>query len=657
MLFRLIAILGLLVLVGCATSRTVTISTVPPDATLRIDDRERGRGPLTETFTFPGDTQAHRVVARREGYKDQAQTITRSTGESMVIELKPQARRVTFSLRPMPAIVRLDGKPLSATPEREVAADVEFRIDAAGKWGTRKVTVEREGFKPFEQTLNYEDRESLYVIDLQAMRKDLQVTTTPAGAEVYLNDKLLGTTPLEKKDIPFPVDPETDDYAPQKLRIEKPGYQTVAADISWEDGKINYPFALEPQKKTVRIVTDPPGATVSIGGVEVKPDSNGVHAVELRFGPVNDKGELPLYTGTVKKAKTADSEWEDATFTVAWDGGVADYPPIKLKEILVRKVPLLRVKIAGGNGGWAVSPERLTTQALKDVTDGPERNAAVQITHQPKGAMIDTLAVSPDGSRILFTTLTEVSGELRSQIVTQGSDGSSDVAVLSDGRSLEITPAYTPDGLQIVFASNRAGRKLSIWSMSAVDRPVPEQLTTPVDSNDLWPSVDSNPQPQMYYESRIDTRTDPRLFSKPFNGNNLKDLTAAGGTQPRVAPTADAVLFAAADEKTGKRDIFRMSDQGRDVTNLTNTPDVDEFDAVWSGDGTRVAYVSDHGKSKDNPDNCDVWVLDAAGVTPPVQITTNGGWDDSPAWDDRGRAVYFRSNRGGEWNVWRIELK
>ena len=41
----------------------------------------------------------------------------------------------------------------------------------------------------------------------------------------------------------------------------------------------------------------------------------------------------------------------------------------------------------------------------------------------------------------------------------------------------------------------------------------------------------------------------------------------------------------------------------------------------------------------------------------PIQVTTNGSWDDHPAWDPNGSAIYFRSNRGGEWNIWRITTR
>jgi Tol biopolymer transport system component len=101
-----------------------------------------------------------------------------------------------------------------------------------------------------------------------------------------------------------------------------------------------------------------------------------------------------------------------------------------------------------------------------------------------------------------------------------------------------------------------------------------------------------------------------------------------------------------------------MPARGGAALNLTNTPDVDEFDPAWSDDGRRLAFASDAARSDDAPDNYDVFVLDLTRPgAQPVPVTTNGSWDDSPAWDARGRGLYFRSNRGGAWNVWRVEVK
>jgi Tol biopolymer transport system component len=49
--------------------------------------------------------------------------------------------------------------------------------------------------------------------------------------------------------------------------------------------------------------------------------------------------------------------------------------------------------------------------------------------------------------------------------------------------------------------------------------------------------------------------------------------------------------------------------------------------------------------------------MDPAGGSEPVRVTTNPSLDDCPAWGEDGRSIFFRSNRGGQWNVWRIGLK
>jgi hypothetical protein len=634
---------------------------VPPDADGRVDDRVRGKGQYTETFTFTSDTDFHRVSVEREGYRRQDVTISPDDPrEVLTVELKPVARRVTFTVTPMPAIVRLNGKPLNAVPAAQVETEVAFEVDDFGRWGAMRVTAEREGFDPYTREIKYEDKQSVYVLDLQAKRKDFTISTSPDKAEVFINGEPRGTSPVRMDGYEFPVDPRTGRHVPHKIRVEKPGYAPLETEISWDDGRQNYEWALEPLTKTVRIVTEPRDARVFIGRgegvVEVPLDESGAHTRELVFGPPNERGQLPAYNCRVTREKTADQEWKDHSFILGWDAGRTNYE-IKLQEILTRQVPLLRMRLSPReDGSWAVAGERVMTVGMKDTDEGAEGAKPAKITQLPKETFVDSLAVSPDGTQLAFTVLFEDAGRLVSRIVTQQTDGSADTRDLTDGTSLEVTPSFTPDGSRIVFASNRGGRNLSIWSMPATDEPVPERLTI-LGSHELWPTVDSNPKPRLFYETYIDTRPGPRLYSTPVGVTMPRDLAPAGGTQPRVAPTADAVLFAARDPKTGKRDLFRMTDEGRDVTNLTNTPDVDEFDATWSGDGLRVAYVSDQGATSEAPNNTDLWVLDPAGGSQPVRVTANLSQDDCPAWDQNGRALYFRSNRGGQWNVWRIDVK
>jgi Tol biopolymer transport system component len=125
-----------------------------------------------------------------------------------------------------------------------------------------------------------------------------------------------------------------------------------------------------------------------------------------------------------------------------------------------------------------------------------------------------------------------------------------------------------------------------------------------------------------------------------------------------VSPRADLLLFVATDPKTGKGDVCTVPVGGGEVTRLTNTPDVDETDPAWSRDGTRVAFASDRpAKEGEKVGDYNIWVLDLAKPGEPTQVTANSSWDDNPAWDAMGQTLYFRSNRGGQWGIWKIDLK
>src|SRR5205823_5813653 len=135
----------------------------------------------------------------------------------------------------------------------------------------------------------------------------------------------------------------TDEVIPQKLRVVKPGYDPIETTIGWEDGKTDYKVDLTAKTKTVRILTDPPGATVTLDGKPLEHDRTGAATATLQFPPINERGDLKTYTVNMSK-KTADSEWEPQQLKIAWDSGRADYS-VALKEILTRPVQLLSAEL------------------------------------------------------------------------------------------------------------------------------------------------------------------------------------------------------------------------------------------------------------------------------------------------------------------------
>lgn len=640
---------------GCATEKTITISTKPADATIKIDGIDKGRAPLTEKFVFANEKEVHRVTASRLGFRDQTVQVGREFAKKdMQIELRPQSRKVYFSVAPVPGVVVVDGKPLSPELVGAISAELEFTVDANNNWTTHRVSAERPGWNPATQTVSWTDTDQNYVLRLQPMRKSITVTTKPPGAQVFLDGQLIGTSPATDADRDFPVDVDTGQVIPRKLRAERAGFDPVEMEIGWDDGRSDYHIDLAAKRKTVRIAVDPEDATIAIEGASAR-RAAGAMLFDLQFPPINERGDLQKYKALVTK-KTADSEWYPAEIEIGWDGGKNDYA-VQLKEILTRPVPLVSAVMQRGESGWEVAANEVTTIAAKDLTEGARGRAPAAILRLPAGEYLGSMSVSPDGGRLVFNVLQgKDKTDFRSVLRVIQTDGSGGTGKLTDGRTLDLTPTFTPGGDQILFSSTRAGKRLQIWSIPADGAGGVTRQTT-ADTHDLWPSLDSDPKPRLFYQAMVDTRDDPRMYMTQVGTVFQTDLTQLGGQQPRVSPRNDSVLFTLADGSTGKRDIYRVSDKGGAPENLTNTPDIDEFDAVWTRDGRRIAFASDRATDSEGRNNYDIWIMDLSRPGEPTQITANASVDDCPVFDPAGGSIYFRSNRGGSWGIWKIMLR
>ncbi len=647
------AICFMLLTGGCATTRTVNLSTKPADATLYIEGIQRGRGPITETFTFDDARLPKRIRANRQGF-DEAdfQLYANDPRKNIVLELKHPHHAVNVIVGPVAGVVKMDGQPLKPDPVNAVTSDVEFSQDSKGFWIPHTITVERTNFRTAQQQISYYDLSTTYNLTLDPLRKDLTIATEPKGASVYLNGVSYGPSPVSLKDIEFPVDPATNNFVPKKLKVIRAGYDPIEGDISWDDGQTNYDINFVPRTKTVRIRTEPPDSVVKIEGKEIKPGADGVVTLPLPFPPTNNEGELRSYTAVAMRKP--DGEWQPGTVKISWDGGKADYT-IALKEIMTRKMPLITADWTRVNNAWEVSPRVIDTTARKDTVEDSQTAAPMKLTNLPAGSSIGSLSVSPDGTQIVFSVFSgSDKNDFRSQLFLVRTDGSAVTDVFSNGKSLDLTPSFSPGGDQVVYSSNQLSKKMCIYQASTTGATGQVQLTDG-ESNDLSPSLDSDPKPRLYWQRMIDNRNEPQMLSNILGTTLKRYLTADGGTQPRISPRNDAVVFTATNTTTGKRDLFLVDFKGGVPQNLTNTPDIDDFDPAWNADGSKIAYASDGGVDVDQNRNTDIYMMDVKSRRS-ERVTTNGSLDDCPAWDPTGRLIYFRSNRGIDWGIWKVSL-
>jgi len=144
---------------------------------------------------------------------------------------------------------------------------------------------------------------------------------------------------------------------------------------------------------------------------------------------------------------------------------------------------------------------------------------------------------------------------------------------------------------------------------------------------------------------------EPQIWSLSRDSSLLTQLRE--GQSPQVSPDGKRILFVRRDKLSNVRQLWVMSVEGAGETQLTQNTDYDIMDPHWSPDGKWIVYASNEGFDSKKLRNYDIWIMTASGSNR-TQLTTNGSDDISPCWDYEGQTVYFLSNRGGAWNIWRF---
>ena len=209
----------MLVAAGCTIKRPITITTRPPDANVKINGIDRGKPPVAEEFLFKNKEQTHLVTVSRLGFQEESIPVKHDhKGDTLHVDLKPFTARITFNIAPVPAKVFVDGRQVGAETD-SLTQQLEFTVDAQNRWTTHTLAVERKGFERLERVITWQDKQPVYNFRLEPQKKDLSVSTTPAGAQVFLNGEPLGSSPVAVRGREFPVDLTTDEAVPQKLRV------------------------------------------------------------------------------------------------------------------------------------------------------------------------------------------------------------------------------------------------------------------------------------------------------------------------------------------------------------------------------------------------------------------------------------------------------
>jgi eukaryotic-like serine/threonine-protein kinase len=299
----------------------------------------------------------------------------------------------------------------------------------------------------------------------------------------------------------------------------------------------------------------------------------------------------------------------------------------------------------GVNAGWWSAPAWTPDSKFVAVRDDTaivlvsiESGEKRKLTSPPAGWAGDYYAaISPDGRTLAFARIRN--GPTSDIFVAPVSDGASSRQLTHDNRVIGGL-AWTPDGKEIVFASDRANDS-TLWRISASGG-TPERL--PVVGADA-----SNPaiarQGRRAAFVRGSTRTSFWRLDLSPEGLRRPAVRVMASTRgdgsPMISPDGSHIAFDS--DRSGSTEVWVCDSQGGNAVQLTSLGFA--RDPYWSPDSRNIVFEG-------RPGDRSLISVIAAGGGKPRELSAEDGY--KPSWSRDGRWIYFFARTTGTVQTWKI---
>ncbi|HEV8337267.1 MAG TPA: Tol-Pal system beta propeller repeat protein TolB [Candidatus Polarisedimenticolia bacterium] len=212
---------------------------------------------------------------------------------------------------------------------------------------------------------------------------------------------------------------------------------------------------------------------------------------------------------------------------------------------------------------------------------------------------------------------------------------------LTGNGSLNLNPAWSPDGNQIAFLSYRSGRpELVILSAKGdLRKAFPQQGEL-----NLAPDWSPDGTRLAFSGSR---NGNAEIFILTVSSGSLVRLTnnPALDTSPCWSPNGREIVFVS--DRSGSPQLYLMDAEGTNVRRLTYEGNWNDLPS-WSSKGDRIAYASRV------EGHFDIFVRDLASQKS-TRLTSGPGNNEDPRWSPDGRHLVFSSDRAGNYDIYEMD--
>jgi Tol biopolymer transport system component len=220
--------------------------------------------------------------------------------------------------------------------------------------------------------------------------------------------------------------------------------------------------------------------------------------------------------------------------------------------------------------------------------------------------------------------------------------------------------AWTPDGRQIIFSSDRGGvsRLWRIPSASAQQEAAVRLETAGEDAR--FPSISrpgANAPMRLAYQ-RFQENVDIRRAEIVSAGTSQKTLKTStpfiastrSDDHPQFSPDGSKIVFIST--RSGTPEMWVCDSDGSNPVRLSSMDGPIVLSPRWSPDGGRIAFFATTGLSGTYLS----YTIGADGGAPARLSRNDRDLEALPSWSHNGRWIYFTSGQSGSLQIWKVPV-